>query len=86
MSCGDDEQLGCNGGSAFRAWEFTMHKGIVTGGDFHSKEVDDIIKVLLKFGKFILSEYSIKLYFFVQKYIKKNIKQCIHIMHILICK
>lgn len=43
MSCGDDEQLGCNGGSAFRAWEFTMRKGIVTGGDFGSKEVDNII-------------------------------------------
>lgn len=39
MSCGDEEQLGCNGGSAFRAWEYTMNKGIVTGGNFHSSEV-----------------------------------------------
>jgi len=39
MACGDDEQSGCNGGSAFKAWEFTMKKGIVTGGGFGSKEV-----------------------------------------------
>lgn len=39
MACGDDQQEGCNGGSAFRAWEFTMTNGIVTGGKYNSKEV-----------------------------------------------
>jgi len=39
MSCGDDEILGCDGGSAFKAWEFTMANGIVTGGNFGSNEV-----------------------------------------------
>jgi len=39
MSCGDDEKLGCNGGSAFKAWEFITGKGIVTGGNFDSNEV-----------------------------------------------
>lgn len=38
MSCGDDEKLGCNGGSAFKAWEFITGKGIVTGGNFDSNE------------------------------------------------
>ncbi|KAL5244509.1 hypothetical protein ACI65C_011919 [Semiaphis heraclei] len=38
MSCGDDETLGCDGGSAFKAWEFTMGNGIVTGGNFGSNE------------------------------------------------
>uniref|UniRef100_A0A2S2PPW0 Cathepsin B-like cysteine proteinase 6 n=1 Tax=Schizaphis graminum TaxID=13262 RepID=A0A2S2PPW0_SCHGA len=38
MSCGDSERLGCDGGSAFKAWEFTMSKGIVTGGNFDSNE------------------------------------------------
>lgn len=40
MSCGDNDQLGCNGGSAFRAWERTSREGIVTGGDFGSREVN----------------------------------------------
>jgi len=39
MACGDGEQSGCNGGSAYRAWEFTMNNGVVTGGGFGSKEV-----------------------------------------------
>lgn len=39
MACGDSEQQGCNGGSAFRAWEFIANRGIVTGGNFGSKEV-----------------------------------------------
>lgn len=39
MSCGDDEKLGCDGGSAYKAWEFTMGKGIVTGGPYDSNEV-----------------------------------------------
>lgn len=42
MSCGDDEKLGCNGGSAFKAWEFITGKGIVTGGNFDSNEVYNI--------------------------------------------
>lgn len=42
MSCGtgDGEQMGCSGGSAFKAWEHTMAKGIVTGGNFGSNEVN----------------------------------------------
>ncbi|XP_050435932.1 cathepsin B-like cysteine proteinase 4 [Adelges cooleyi] len=38
MSCGDDKQAGCQGGSAYRAWEFTKNHGVVTGGNFNSKE------------------------------------------------
>nr|BAH71802.1 ACYPI000009 [Acyrthosiphon pisum] len=38
MSCGDGEKMGCDGGSAFKAWELTMNKGIVTGGNFDSNE------------------------------------------------
>jgi len=39
MSCADDERIGCDGGSAFKAWERTMNKGIVTGGNFNSNKV-----------------------------------------------
>jgi len=39
LSCGDEEKMGCDGGSAFKAWELTMSKGIVTGGNFDSNEV-----------------------------------------------
>ncbi|XP_060862942.1 cathepsin B-like cysteine proteinase 3 [Metopolophium dirhodum] len=38
LSCGDEEKMGCDGGSAFKAWELTMSKGIVTGGNFDSNE------------------------------------------------
>jgi len=47
MSCSDDEILGCDGGSAFKAWEFTMGNGIVTGGNFGSNEVYNIYNELI---------------------------------------
>lgn len=43
MSCGDEEKIGCGGGSAFKAWELTMNQGIVTGGNFDSNEVHNNI-------------------------------------------
>ncbi|XP_025405755.1 cathepsin B-like cysteine proteinase 3 [Sipha flava] len=38
MSCGAERSTGCGGGSAFKAWEHTMTKGIVTGGHYGSNE------------------------------------------------
>lgn len=40
MSCGAEQSKGCGGGSAFKAWQHTMTKGIVTGGNFGSNEVN----------------------------------------------
>jgi len=59
MSCSIDEQSGCYGRSAFKAWEFTMKKGIVTGGNFGSKEVGKKISLVVQRAYVLSKTYVI---------------------------
>lgn len=69
MTCGDDEQTGCNGGSAFRAWEFTMTNGIVTGGKFNSKQVpvDDDRHIFVLLASYRANAYTCRTHISVRQ-------------------
>lgn len=58
MSCGETEKFGCDGGSAFKAWELTMGKGIVTGGNYESHEVYIIYRLRINSSLLIYHDHN----------------------------